>query len=361
MQPIWSLGLMSGTSADGIDGAAIYTDGQTVLKFGPTVSMPYDQAFQNRLKSCYGSVEMTPTIQKIADELTQRHNEVIVCLKAQLLPLTASVIGFHGQTIFHQPPLSWQIGNSALLATLTGIPVVGDFRQNDLKNGGQGAPLVPIFHQAVLQHSQQPAVVVNIGGVTNLTYCASPLIGFDTGPGNGLLDDWVYERTGQPYDCDGLLGAQGNVHHSFVEKWLTHPYFSAPYPKSLDRNQFNSLLKEIGSLNAADGAATLTAFTAHTIYNSCCRLPTFPKVIYLCGGGRLNHFLVDYLRRLFPNCSIKKIESLDLDGNMIEAQAFAFLAVRSLYKLPYTFPLTTGVFAPLTGGVLYEPGEKNDD
>ena len=203
--------------------------------------------------------------------------------------------------------------------------------------------------------------MVNIGGVSNLTYCGSPLIGFDTGPGNGLLDDWVYQTTGQPCDHDGLLGFQGNIHHSLIKKWLAHPYFSAPYPKSLDRNQFSSLLKEISFLSIADGAATLTAFTAHTIYDSCCQLPTFPKAVYLCGGGRLNHFLVDYLRRLFPNCPIEKIETLNLDGGMIEAQAFAFLAVRSFYKLPYTFPLTTGISHPLTGGVLYKPGEKNDD
>ena len=357
MQPIWSLGLMSGTSADGIDAALVYTDGHQILDFGPTLSVPYSQEFQNRLKSCYGHSDYPPAIQLIAEELTHLHEGAVsLLLKQHHAPV--SLIGFHGQTIFHAPPRTRQIGNSALLALLTGIPVIGDFRLHDVEKGGQGAPLVPLFHQTLVQGLEPPTVVINIGGVSNLTYCGDSLIGFDTGPGNGLIDDWVYHKTGAPYDDQGKLAAQGHVQDDVLKKWLTHPYFLRPYPKSLDRNDFMFTLQDIAFFSPADGAATLTAFTAQTLYYACCQLPVFPKSVFLCGGGRLNHFLVDYLQRLFLNCPVKKIEDLELRGDMIEAQAFAFLAVRSFYNLPYTFPLTTGAPYPLTGGTLYKVGEN---
>lgn len=357
MQPIWALGLMSGTSADGIDAAIILTDGCRILGQGPALSVAYDGAFQSRLKACFGQDTLSAEIQDVTRILTHRHSDVVRRLQADF-PHPLAVIGFHGQTIFHAPPKTWQIGDGELLAQLTGIDVVYDMRQNDVQHGGQGAPLVPVFHQGIVADIGQPVVVANIGGVANLTYVDNTtcgheanLIAFDTGPGGALLDDWVHQHFGQPYDADGKICAQGTVCWPLVNQWLAHDYFIKPYPKSLDRNQFQYVMADLAALSPVDGAATLAAFTAASLASGVKMLPKIPVSVYLTGGGRHHVFTVAQLERLLPQTKIAMVDALGVNGDWLEAQAWAYLAVRSLYGLPFSFPLTTGTEKPLSGGI----------
>lgn len=360
MQPIWALGLMSGTSADGIDAAIILTDGCHILDQGPGLSVAYDAAFQSRLKACFGQETLSAEIQDVERILTYYHSDVVRRLQTDF-PHPLAVIGFHGQTIFHAPPKTWQIGDGELLAQLTGIDVVYDMRQNDVQHRGQGAPLVPVFHRGLVADIGQPVVVANIGGVANLTYvdCDSTdksmshegeLIAFDTGPGGALLDDWIQRHFNQSYDTDGKICTQGTIFWPLVNQWLAHDYFAKSYPKSLDRNQFQCVVADLGALSGADGAATLAAFTAASLASGVKMLPKIPACLYLTGGGRHHVFMVALLERLLPQTKIAMVDALGVNGDWLEAQAWAYLAVRSLYGLPFSFPLTTGVEKPLSGG-----------
>lgn len=351
MEPIWALGLMSGTSLDGVDAAWLRTDGQKIEEVGGGIMIPYPSSLREKIRLILGQKEMTAEVKGVEQELTLFHAEVVKQVMKQIeTQHSFELIGFHGQTIFHAPPETRQIGDGKLLAREVGVDVVYDFRTADVAHGGQGAPLVPIFHQAMVEE-EIPVVIVNVGGVANMTWIqkGQPLIACDTGPGGALLDDWVLQRTGEPYDKDGRLGAQGVVDEICVEQWLTHPYFAKPAPKSLDRNDFSTLLKDIEGLSPADGAATLVELTARSIVHALTQMPAKPQKMYVTGGGRRNKHLMQRLATLAP-CSVEPVEALKWDGDLLEAYAFAYLAARVKAGLPTSFPTTTGVAYPLSGG-----------
>jgi len=349
---LWrAVGLMSGTSADGIDAALIETDGEAVVQCGPALSEPYDPAFRARLLAAYGSWDPTEETAALEQELTRRHAAAVDRLLADAGAAAVDVIGFHGQTLSHDPARgrTWQIGDGEALAALTGIDVVFDLRSADMAAGGQGAPLVPAYHLALAAGLPQPLAVLNIGGVANITWLpeAGGPIAFDTGPGNGLVDDWVQRHTGAPCDRDGLLAAAGRVDEDRLPRWLADSYFARRPPKSLDRKDFAGL--DLTGMSVEDGAATLTAFTARAIARSAEWLPRPPIRWLVTGGGRHNPVLMAAIAAALP-APVLPVESAGWDGDAIEAQAFAYLAVRSRRGLPLTFPGTTGVGRPTTGG-----------
>ncbi|HEY4163698.1 MAG TPA: anhydro-N-acetylmuramic acid kinase [Dongiaceae bacterium] len=346
---------MSGTSGDGIDAALIRTDGTHIFTKGPGLGEAYDPPFRAGLKGAYGHWDPPAGLERT---LTERHAAAVQQLlaKAGMKPAEIGVVGFHGQTILHEPEKhrTRQIGDGALLAKLTGIPVVNDFRSADMAAGGEGAPLAPVFHRAMAEGLDRPIAMLNVGGVANVTYIGADgsLIAFDTGPGNALIDDWAMRHTGQPVDHGGILAQSGKVDEVAVGRFLEMPYFGRPAPKSLDRDAFKGF--SIENLSAADGAATFTAITAATVRAALRHLPAAPKRWLVCGGGRHNPVLMAALRARL-GAAVDPVEAIGWDGDMIEAQAFAYMAVRSLHRLPISFPGTTGIQQPLTGGVLHRP------
>jgi anhydro-N-acetylmuramic acid kinase len=279
------------------------------------------------------------------------------CRKQGIVRDTIDVIGFHGQTVLHRPEqrLTVQLGDGPLLAQLTTRPVVYDLRAADVAAGGQGAPLVPVYHRALAARIEdRPVAVVNIGGVANVTWIGGDgrLIAFDTGPGNAMIDDVIRKRTGADFDAGGVIAAKGRVHEDYVTQYLRHSYFAAPSPKSLDRNAFATEL--VDGLDMEDAVATLTAFTAAAIARAREHFPQEPQLWVVCGGGRRNRSLMRMIAGLVEH-AVVPAEVAGLDGDALEAEAWAYLAVRSLKGLPITFPGTTGVPAPMTGGLLAEP------
>jgi anhydro-N-acetylmuramic acid kinase len=347
---------MSGTSLDGIDAALIRTDGETVTAREGFITLPYDDALRARIRALFNKEPDA----EVARDLTIAHAETVEALlkKLNVSPGDVDVIGFHGQTISHAPDRghTCQIGDGALLARMTGIDVVDDLRVADVKAGGQGAPLAPVYHRALAAEREKPVVFLNMGGVANVTYMdkAGALIAFDTGPGNALLDDWMLARTGKPYDAGGATAQAGTVNADVLAQLKAHPYFTRQPPKSLDRDDFASSLWS--DLSTADGAATLAAFTIETIADCIKFMPSPPLEWVVSGGGRHNVFFMNELKRRLPG-KVTPLEVLGLDGDATEAEAWAFLAVRSLRGLPLSFPATTGVKAPLTGGVLHRANE----
>ena len=334
------IGLMSGTSMDGIDVAALRTDGQSVVKTGAFMTYPYGVALRKKIKAALGK-RKAPALEK---KLTVLHaNAVKQFLKKYKLKASDfDCIGFHGHTLHHDPAkkITVQIGDGNLLHKLTGIPVVYDFRSDDVKAGGQGAPLVPIYHQALAAKFKTPVVFLNIGGVANITYIgAGKLLACDTGPGNALIDDWVHKHKKGAFDKGGALATKGRADTAHVKKFLRHSYFKKKLPKSLDRNAFHSYVPH--HLNVHDGAATLTQMTVEAIAQSLKQCPKKPSQIIVCGGGRRNSYM---LQQLHKATGIKPmmIEKLKLNGDAIEAQAFAYLAVREVLGLPISFKGTTG-------------------
>jgi anhydro-N-acetylmuramic acid kinase len=366
-RPQWAIGLMSGTSLDGIDVSLVRTDGEQVFEYGPTLLLPYPDAFRERLRTLLGR-DPQPSWQPMINDLTDMHAEAVRKLLINFgLPAAAvDVIGFHGQTIWHRPERrqTLQIGDGQRLATTLGIDVVTDFRKADVAAGGQGAPLVPLYHSALAAGQEGPLAVLNIGGVTNITWIgdegANPtVIAFDLGPGNALIDDWVLARTGRAYDADGQLAASGIVDGARVMNWLRHDYFRRPWPKSLDREAFRFALDAVRPMRVEDGAATLTAFTARAVAFALPLLPAAPRRWLVCGGGRRNATLMSMLAD-GVGAPVEPIEAIGRRGDFIEAEAFGFLAVRVLRRLPLTLPTTTGVPEPLTGGRVYHavPGDQ---
>lgn len=337
MKPIWALGLMSGTSLDGIDAALVLTDGINVYEIGESLYVPYDSGFQRQLQAQLG--RQFPDAQ-VARESTRRHIQVVQQILRQTTH-AVELIGYHGQSTFHAPPVTVQMGDGAALAQAVGIPVIYDFRTRDCLAGGQGAPLVPVYHSALCLNKKHPVVVINIGGVANLTYMNGDiLIAGDTGPGNALINDVMMRDFDQEFDLNGETAASGTVNQPLLELWLSDPYFRKAFPKSLDRDHFSSFIKDI---QGKDAVATLTALTAHSILQSLGMLPDRPEEILVCGGGAKNKTLMQWLG--------DKVAVLP-DSDMIEAQAFAFLAVRVLRGLPTSFPSTTGCNMPVSGGKL---------
>jgi anhydro-N-acetylmuramic acid kinase len=357
-----SLGLMSGTSLDGVDAALIRTDGLRVEAYGRCLTRPYPETLRRHLRGVLGG---RGPVAEVEREMTLFHAEVVEALLSESATARdgVSVIGFHGHTILHRPDQgrTWQIGDGALLAERSGIPVVNDFRTNDVAAGGQGAPLVPVYHAALAGDQGRPLAVLNLGGVGNVTWIgeSDDLLAFDTGPGNALIDDWALRHTGRPVDQDGRLAASGRVDADAVQTFRAHPYFAQRPPKSLDRDDFAKIANRlVAHLSAADGAATLCAFTVAAVDRACAYFPAPPQRWLVCGGGRHNPVLMDGLRRCL-GVPVDPVDVVGWDGDALEAQAFAFLAVRSLKDLPLTWPGTTGVARPLGGGRLHRPASKD--
>jgi anhydro-N-acetylmuramic acid kinase len=362
-----ALGLMSGTSLDGVDVALIETDGKKVQAFGPTGYRPYTERERGLLRQALTEAvnlpcrDARPGILREAEEaVTKAHAEAVASFTVQnrISREEIDIVGFHGQTVLHRPErrLTVQIGDAAALAKAIHIPVMHDFRAADVAAGGQGAPFVPVYHRALAQSLQRegPIVVVNIGGVSNITYIdGDTLIACDTGPGNALLDDYMFRTMNQRFDKEGEFAAKGRVNQAWVSAALKLPFFGLKPPKSLDRNDFASL--KVADMTPADGAATLTAFTAAAIARIVPLLPKWPNSWIVCGGGARNRTLMRMLRERLEPATVDAAEVLGWSSDALEAQAFGFLAARGLKGLPLSYPATTGVPMPMTGGVIARP------
>ncbi|MCB1382448.1 MAG: anhydro-N-acetylmuramic acid kinase [Notoacmeibacter sp.] len=372
MEPVRAIGLMSGTSMDGIDAALVETDGEGRATCGPALMIPYEAAFRRRIEAALEDAKVIARrdqrpgdLAGLEREITDRHAAAVEALlgRAGLARQDITVIGFHGQTVLHRPQagLTVQIGDGARLAALTGIDVVADMRAADMAHGGQGAPLVPAWHAALAQglcdaqKARWPVAFVNIGGISNITFVSGQgdPVAFDCGPGNALVDQWVQAHAGIGYDDGGRIGSEGTVVQTVLDAYLAHPFLEKPGPKSLDRNDFT--LEAAGVMELADGARTLAAVTAHAIHDAARHLPAKPSTWVLCGGGRKNANIVRDLRELASEDGAGVIDSdaAGLDGDAMEAQAWAYLAVRNLRGLPLTWPSTTGVSHPVSGGALF--------
>jgi anhydro-N-acetylmuramic acid kinase len=402
---------MSGTSLDGIDVAALATNGESAVIAGPAKTFPYPAAFRERLRGVLGGAGPRNVIAAVEAELTRLHADAVARFRERFPQIVIELIGFHGHTILHRPDerRTWQIGDGALLACLTGTDVVCDFRSNDVAAGGQGAPLAPLYHAALAAGLRKPVAVLNLGGVANVTWIGEQpgdVLAFDTGPGNALIDDWMRRHTGQTADFDGALALAGRASETHVNRFLEHPFFARRPPKSLDRDDFRGATPD--GLSVEDGTATLTEMTAAAVAAAMRHFPAPPREWLVCGGGRRNPAIMAALsRRLggwiippaeYPHPDppppagegeakarrlnspplagegrvgvnatdallteeesseaviVRPVEAVGWDGDALEAQAFAWLAVRSLRALPLSLPTTTGAPRPLRGGRLF--------
>ncbi|MCC3860916.1 anhydro-N-acetylmuramic acid kinase [Pseudemcibacter aquimaris] len=363
-----AIGLMSGTSVDGVDAAIIKTDGYSVKRYGKCHHLAYSKEQQKIILEAIDQARDAgnPDIRSNSISMAEGFiNEIHTKAVQEIIKINdlnrddIDVVGFHGQTLLHNPDKgwSWQIGDGREIASELGITVINDFRRDDVENGGQGAPLVPIFHRALLpEKNDYPIALLNIGGVANITWIGgddpSDMLGFDTGPGNALLDDWVREHSDLPYDKDGELSASGSVQEIFVNDLMNHEYFTEKPPKSLDRNEFG--IGQVSMLSPADGAATLIAFTVAAVKMAEVMCPDYVKKWYVCGGGAHNPTMMKMLSDTLYG-DVEDISALGFDGDYVEAEAFAYFAVRKLLNLPITFPGTTGVSEPSTGGKINKP------
>lgn len=349
------IGLMSGTSLDGVDAAVIQTDGERIAGYGPDISLPYPAMLRQRARKILdrapGLSHDDPELKAVEHEITRHHVAAVRQLQACVPDI--DLIGFHGQTILHAPDRhrTWQIGDAALLSHESGLAVVHDFRSADVAAGGEGAPLVPWYHAALLHDAPLPVAVLNIGGVANVTLIDADrtIHACDTGPGNALLDDWAFRHTGTACDIDGRLASRGTVNRTVLEHLLSDPYFTRPAPKSLDRQTFASALERVSACTPADGAATLAAFTIEAIRRT--PLPATPARWYVCGGGRHNPVLMHGLQAAL-GVPVAPVDGLGWNGDALEAQCFGFLAVRSIRGLPLSAPTITGAPGGLSGGRL---------
>lgn len=350
------VGAMSGTSLDGVDAAEIVTDGHRVLQLGDTRYRPYSDSERAVLRAALGRWQGAAA--EAAAVVEAAHVELLSSFDG------ADLVGFHGQTLAHDPAAgrTHQAGDGAALARALGRPVVWDFRSQDMALGGQGAPLAPFYHHAIARHikAERPLAVVNIGGVANVTWIdprqpapetPGALLAFDTGPGNAPLDDLMLARFGLAFDRDGAVAAQGTVDSAVVEDFLTDGFFAAQPPKSLDRDSFAGVAQAVADLADADAAATLTACCCAAICAGLAHCPVPPERLLVAGGGRLNPVMLAMIEA-GAGVPTDPIDVVGLDGDMIEAQAFAFLAARVAQGLPTSCPGTTGVSAAVGGGVV---------
>jgi len=347
---------------DGVDAALLRTDGEAIAEFGPGLTLPYAPELRDRIRALLGHGH--GPVQAVSRDLTAVHAEAVRALLQQAGLKAAEVawLGFHGQTLLHRPDArhrrTWQAGDGALLSQQTGISTVADFRSQDVAMGGQGAPLVPLYHLALAKHAglAAPLLVLNLGGVGNVTYIGGArdedLIAFDTGPGNALIDDWMLRHTGRAQDEGGAAAARGAVNAEVLARLMDHAYFAAKPPKSLDRNDFTA--KAVEGLGVEDGAATLAAFTAASVARGLSHLPQRPLRCLVCGGGRHNATLMRLLTQHL-NMPVESVEAVGWRGDHLEAEAFAFLAARAVRGLPLSVPGTTGVRAAVSGGRFYIP------
>ena len=379
-QAIWAIGLMSGTSMDGIDCAMLRTDGEQISAFGYTSFSAYgmgDLHFVEDVARDWRRFR-PPASEGLATDLAAAEGAVVRNHARSVTnaisgpahwpdPILPELVGFHGQTVAHAPDegWTWQIGDGAALARVLNRPVAWDFRTADMEVGGQGAPLAPFYHFALAKHigATEPVVFLNIGGVANITWVDpakelpeedGALLAFDTGPGNALVNDWMQARTGEPLDRDGEAAAKGRVHRDRLKTNWGETYLHRPGPKSLDRNDFHGVLIAMDGLSTNDGAATLSEFTADCVAESVRHMPSPPSRWLVCGGGRLNCTMMRMLGERLA-APVDPVEAVGLDGDMLEAQAFAYLAVRVLRGLPTSAPSTTGCREPVSGGRISYP------
>ena len=359
--PLWALGAMSGTSQDGVDAAMVRTDGVTIQGFGPSAYRPYSPEERATIRAALGQWPGDPSVAAAAEVVETAHAEVLSRFTG------ADVLGFHGQTLAHDPAGkgTHQCGNGALLAQVLELPTVWDFRSSDVTMGGQGAPLAPFFHHALARHLglTDPVAFLNLGGVGNITLvdptAPSPetpgaLLAFDTGPANAPLNDLMLSRLGVAQDEGGALAASGEVDEQFITLFLRQKWFDDLPPKSLDRNAFPDLVEMVDTLAHADAAATLTALAAACVAQAQIHFPAPVARILVTGGGRHNPVMMEELRRRIP-VPIDPVETVGLDGDMLEAQAFAYLAVRVLRKMATSGPDTTGAPTLVGGGQISRP------
>ncbi|TCO70466.1 anhydro-N-acetylmuramic acid kinase [Rhodovulum euryhalinum] len=359
--PVRALGTMSGTSLDGVDAAVLVTDGETIHRFGETAYRPYTDEERAVLAAALGRWPGEPGVEAAAEVVEAAHAEVMARFR------DVGIAGFHGQTLAHDPGGrgTHQAGSGRVLTEVLGLPVVWDFRSADIRLGGQGAPLAPFFHFACAKWigARAPLAFVNLGGVGNLTWidpardrpeAPGALLAFDTGPANAPIDDLMRARLGQDCDRDGALAAGGQVDEGVIAAFLAHPHFRRMPPKSLDRNDFGTLGAQVAGLSDADAAATLTAAAAAAVAAGLDHCPTPPGRLLVTGGGRRNPVLMEMLAAR-TGLPVDPVEAVGLDGDMLEAQAFGYLAVRVARGLPTSCPSTTGVGAAVGGGIVSRP------
>ena len=365
---IRALGAMSGTSLDGVDAAVVVTDGETIETFGATAYRPYSDDERAVLRAGLGTWPDDPRANAAAEVVETAHAEVLARMIAR--DPEVEVVGFHGQTLAHDPrgQGTHQAGDGGVLAAALDRTVVWDFRSADIRLGGEGAPLAPVFHWACARGmgARDPLAFLNLGGVGNLTFIdprhphpqdPGALLAFDTGPANAPLDDLMRARRGLPRDDGGTLAAQGTPDDAVIADFLAHPHFARPAPKSLDRDAFPDLVRAVAPLSDADAAATLTAAAAAAVARGLDLCPVPPVRLLVTGGGRRNPMLMAMIADL-TGVPVTPVEDAGLDGDMLEAQAFAFLAVRVMHGLPTSFPGTTGVPAPVAGGRISRAGNR---
>ncbi len=354
-----AIGLMSGTSCDGVDTAILETDGEHQIAFTGGLTLPYEEDLRSQLlEASQHDVPLTELL-RLEKEVSEHHVRATQMLLDQH-PGTSDqveVIGFHGHTVRHIPRegLTLQIGNPWMVAQKLGLPVVSDFRRRDMAVGGQGAPLVAMFHRALFIDELRPTLVLNLGGVANVTWLGAKdeIIAGDTGPGCGLIDEWVQSMADLPHDRDGHLALAGKVHHDLVEASLEAPFFADPLPKAADRYDFDHV--DVSGLSVEDGAATLCAVTAEAIFRAVKKLPAMPKRFWVTGGGVHHPVIMRLLADRFGK--IGTVRERGLNPDTLEAECFAWLAVRHMKGLPLTIPETTGCHQPTSGGVLVRAAE----
>ncbi len=360
----YSLGLMSGTSIDGIDASIIRSDGEQFLEIIDDVYLKYDTKLRDKLKrtidSCFSKtqfIKLFRNIKEVEKEMTIFHAKASNLLIKKNKKINVDLIGFHGQTIIHKPKegYSIQIGNSHLLSKMTNKTVVSNFREKDILYGGNGAPLTPLYHKLLSSKIKLnfPIAFINIGGISNITYLENKkkLISFDTGPGNYLIDQWIKSKSKMNYDNKGLIAQSGSLKKNILKKFLNDSYYNKKPPKSLDVKDFD--LVDLNKLSLKDGCRTLSMLTVESICKSIYKLKKIPKNILFSGGGRKNQFIIDKIRNKI-NTRVYLIDEFNFDGDFIESQAFAYLAIRSFLKKVITLPETTGVKKPCSGGSIYK-------
>lgn len=356
--PVWALGAMSGTSLDGVDAAMLLTDGERILEFGRTAYRPYTDAERAILRDALGQWDGAA---EAAEVVETAHAELLARFSG------AGLVGFHGQTVAHDPGGrgTRQLGDGGVLAEVLDLSVVWDFRSADVQMGGQGAPLAPFYHFALARHigAERPLAILNLGGVGNLTWidprakapdAPGALLAFDTGPANAPIDDLVAARLGLTHDAGGALAAQGAFDAAILDAAMALPWFYRMPPKSLDRNDFHDVLDQVSPLSDADAAATLAAVAAASVARGIEHCPVVPAEVLVTGGGRKNLVLMKMLAAGL-GCPVRPVEDVGLDGDMLEAQAFAFLAVRVMRGMSTSAPGTTGVAAAIGGGRVSRP------
>jgi anhydro-N-acetylmuramic acid kinase len=353
------IGLMSGTSLDGVDAALLRTNGHDEIEALDFIEQPYPDDLRDKLRACLGQSDPSlGFVQDAALQMSEFQAQLVRQLQERNGTRRIDAVGFHGQTIFHDPEngKTLQIGDATLMAERTGLETIYDFRSADVADGGQGAPLLPLYHRAIAQkeHLTLPVTFLNIGGVSNITQINgledNALYACDTGPGNALIDDFLLKTKSMKYDTAGIIAKSGMADEALIAKWLSLPYFQCPAPKSLDRDAWDS--SGIEKLSFENAVATLSAFTVRSIAHHIERT----TAVYVCGGGRHNEYIMAELGRALE-CKVHKIEALGYNGDAIEAQGFAYLAARVLQGLPTSLPSTTGVNKPCCGGKREAPPE----